>query len=138
MVTLKEVVTISAGIDAGQPWRRSAFESLTYTDWERDNFWRSVLSLSGSGKIIGYEGDHLTLQEIEKLKGFLKPYKIIDISIESMKQRMSKSKDEIKLIREGARIADIGGYAVRDAIKVGQREIDIASAGRAAMDIEIA
>ncbi len=138
MITLKEVVTITAGIDAGQPWRRSAFDSLTYTDWERDNFWRSVLSVSGSGKIIGYEGDHLTLQQIEKLKGFIKPNKIIDISIDSMKQRMSKSKDEIKLIREGARIADIGGYAIREAIKVGQREIDIAMVGRDAMEIEIA
>mgnify|MGYP001811862592 FL=1 len=42
------------------------------------------------------------------------------------------------LIREGARIADIGGAAIRDAIAVGVREIDVAMAGRDAMEAEIA
>ena len=55
-----------------------------------------------------------------------------------MNQRMSKSSAEIDLIREGARIADIGGYAIKDAIKVGKREIDIAMIGRDAMEAEIA
>ena len=55
-----------------------------------------------------------------------------------MQQRMHKSPAEITLIREAARIADIGGYAVKDAIREGQREIDIAMAGRNAMELEIA
>jgi creatinase len=42
------------------------------------------------------------------------------------------------LIRNGAQVADVGGYAVRDAIKVGVREIDVAMAGRDAMELEIA
>jgi hypothetical protein len=47
--------------------------TLTYTDWARDNFWRAVASLTGPGRGIGVEGDHLTLQAREKLDAFLKP-----------------------------------------------------------------
>ena len=42
------------------------------------------------------------------------------------------------MIREGARIADIGGYAIHDAIKEGMREIDVAMVGRNALEVEIA
>jgi creatinase len=42
------------------------------------------------------------------------------------------------LIRAGAQVADVGGYAIKDAIKVGTREIDVAMAGRDAMELEIA
>jgi Xaa-Pro aminopeptidase len=51
---------------------------------------------------------------------------------------MVKSPAEIALIREGARIADLGGAAIRDAIRPGAREIDVAMAGRDAMEVEIA
>lgn len=138
IITAQDVVTISAGIDAGQPWRRSAFESLTYTDWERNNFWLAIVSVTGTNKTIAFESDHITLHHFERLKEHLKPLKTLDISSEAMNQRMSKSSAEIKLIREGARIADIGGYAIKDAIKVGRREIDIAMAGRDAMELAIA
>lgn len=55
-----------------------------------------------------------------------------------MKQRMIKSNDELELIRKGAKVADIGGFAIHDAISVGAREIDVAMAGRDAMELEIA
>ena len=61
VVTETDCVTISAGIDAGQPWRRSFCDNITYTDWQRDNFWRAVREVAGEGGVIGYEGDHLTL-----------------------------------------------------------------------------
>ena len=51
---------------------------------------------------------------------------------------MQKSTAEIELIRAGAGTADIGGYAIEEAIKAGAREIDIAIAGRNAMQLEIA
>jgi creatinase len=51
---------------------------------------------------------------------------------------MRKSAAEITLIRAGANVADVGGYAIRDAVRVGAREIDIAMAGRDAMETEIA
>ena len=138
VVTATQNVTISAGIDAGQPWRRCFGDNITYTDWQRDNFWRAVRSVSGSGVVVGYEGDHLTLVQKAKLEAFLSPSATMEIHEESMRQRMHKSPAELALIREGARVADVGGYAIRDAVKLGAREIDVAMAGRDAMEAEIA
>ncbi len=138
VVTATEDVTISAGIDAAQPWRRSHGDNITYTDWQRDNYWRAILSVTGAGKVIGYEADHLTLLQSDKLKSFLSPSKTVDIAPAAMKQRMHKSAAEIALIKHGANVADVGGYAIRDAVKVGAREIDVAMAGRDAMEMEIA
>ncbi len=138
VVTEADCVTISAGIDAGQPWRRSFADNITYTDWQRDNFWRAVAGVCGTGKIIGYEGDHLTLMQRDKVEDFLSPLTMVDLFETTMRQRMHKSQAEIALIRHGAEVADIGGYAIRDAIKPGVREIDVAMAGRDAMELEIA
>ncbi len=138
VVTSTQSVTISAGIDAGQPWRRCHGDNITYTDWARDNYWRAVLSVTGEGKVIGCEADHLTLVQSEKLNAFLKPSRGVDISKGAMEQRMMKSAAEIALIRHGAGVADVGGFAIREAVKAGLREIDIAMAGRDAMELEIA
>ncbi|MCA0270754.1 MAG: aminopeptidase P family protein [Proteobacteria bacterium] len=138
VVTATQDVTISAGIDAGQPWRRSHGDNITYTDWQRDNYWRAILSVTGPGRVIGYEADHLTLLQSDKLKAFLTPSQVVDIAPATMRQRMHKSADEIALIKHGANVADVGGFAIRDAVKVGAREIDVAMAGRDAMELEIA
>jgi creatinase len=138
VVTATETVTISAGIDAAQPWRRCFGDNITYTDWERDNYWRAILSITGGGKVIGYEMDHLTILQSEKLTAFLTPAMILDVSLDTMRQRMHKSPAELDLIRHGAAVADVGGFAIRDAIRPGTREIDVAMAGRDAMELEIA
>ncbi|MEH6773264.1 MAG: M24 family metallopeptidase [Cereibacter changlensis] len=138
VVTASDCTTISAGIDAGQPWRRSFGDNITYTDWQRDNFWRAVASVVGAGKAVGVEADHLTMVQAEKLNTFLKPKRGMDIAPGTMQLRMMKSPAEIALIRQGAQVADVGGYAIREAIRVGAREIDVAMAGRDAMEAEIA
>ena len=138
VVTAGQAVTISAGIDAGQPWRRGHGDNITYTDWQRDNYWRTILSVTGEGRAVGYEADHLTLLQADKLQGFLKPAKLVDVAPATMRQRMHKSAAEIALITHGANVADVGGYAIRDAVKAGAREIDVAMAGRDAMELEIA
>ena len=138
VVTADQDVTISAGIDAGQPWRRCHGDNITYTDWQRDNFWRAVRSVSGEGKVVGYEADHLTLLQKGKLDHFLKPSKTVDLAPTTMRQRMHKSAAEIALIRQCCKVADVGGYAIRDAVREGTREIDVAIAGRDAMELEIA
>ena len=38
VITQNKIVTISANIDASQPWRRSYCDNIIYTDWKRDNF----------------------------------------------------------------------------------------------------
>jgi creatinase len=138
VVTPTDSVTISAGIDAGQPWRRCHGDNITYTDWTRDNFWRVVASVAGQGRVIGCEADHLTLAQSEKLNSFLKPARGVDIAPACMRQRMVKSPAERDLIRAGAAVADVGGHAIRATVREGIREIDVAMAGRDAMELEIA
>ncbi len=138
VVTKDQCVTISAGIDAGQPWRRSIGDNITYTDWTRDNFWRAVVSVVGTGKAVGCEADHLTLERAEKFNSFLQPKRGVDVSPATMQQRMRKSEAEIALIKQGANVADVGGYAIREAIRVGATELEVSIAGRDAMEREIA
>jgi len=138
VVTASDCVTFSAGIDAAQPWRRSHGDNITYTDWQRDNYWRAIRSVTGTGRTIGFEADHLTLTQKMLLDGVLQPAGTVDMAPAAMRQRMLKSEAEIALIRAGAQVADVGGYAIRDAIKPGVREIDVAMAGRDAMEHEIA
>ena len=138
VVTPTDSVTISAGIDAAQPWRRCHGDNITYTDWQRNNYWRAIKSVTGVGKIIGYEADHLSLAQKSLLDEFLSPARAVDIAGETMQQRMHKSTAELDLIRHGAAVADVGGYAIREVISEGTREIDVAMAGRNAMELEIA
>ena len=138
VVTASEAVVISAGIDAGQPWRRCACDGITYTDWQRNNYWRAVAHVAGQGKAVGYEADHLVLSQFALLTEFLAPKSTADVAPATMRQRMVKSVAERELIRAGAKVADVGGYAIRDAVKAGVREIDVAMAGRDAMELEIA
>ncbi|MCH2164884.1 MAG: aminopeptidase P family protein [Marinovum sp.] len=138
VVTAIDTVTFSAGIDAAQPWRRCYGDNITYTDWQRNNYWRAIVSVTGSGKVIGFEGDHMSLTQKALLDAFLSPSQTIDIAPATMKQRFHKSAAELELIRAGAAVADVGGYAVRDAIQPDVREIDVAMAGRDAMELDIA
>ena len=138
VVTPTDSVTISAGIDAAQPWRRCHGDNITYTDWQRNNYWRAIKSVTGAGKTIGYEADHLSLAQKSLLDEFLSPARAVDIAGETMRQRMHKSPAELDLIHHGAAVADVGGYAIREAICEGTREIDVAMAGRNAMELEIA
>ena len=138
VVTATDTVTFSAGIDAAQPWRRCYGDNITYTDWQRNNYWRAILSVTGTGKVIGFEGDHISIAQKALLDEFLAPSHTVDIAPATMTQRFHKSPAELDLIRAGAATADVGGYAIRDAIKAGVREIDVAMAGRDAMELEIA
>jgi len=137
-VTTDKTTTISANIDAGQPYRRTYGENLVYTDWERDNYTKAVIELVGKSNKIGIEFDHMNLSLLEKLKNSLPTSEFIDISQECMKLRMIKSDEEIALIRQGARIADIGGSACVEAISEGVPEYEVALHSTQAMVIEIA
>ena len=137
-VTATDTVLLAAGIDSGQPFRRCHGDALTYTDWRRDNFWRAAAHVLGKGRAVGVEDDHLTLAARERLAAFLEPARVADIAAAAMRQRMVKSPAEQALIREGAAVADLGGAAIRAAIRPGARELDVAMAGRGAMEREIA
>ncbi|MEH6471676.1 MAG: M24 family metallopeptidase [Halopseudomonas sp.] len=131
--------TISAGIDGGQPYRRSHGDNITYSDWKKDNFFTAIKSLLKPGvKRIGIEFDHVHLDYRSQLEAALPGIEFVDVGQPSMWMRSIKSDEEIKLIKEGARTADIGGFACAAAIKAGVPEHEIAIATTNAMIREIA
>ena len=141
IITEKKIVTISANIDASQPWRRSHCENIIYTDWKKDNFLKAITSIIDENEIpknIGIENDHITLEMNEKIQLIFSASALTDISKKLMKLRMIKSKEEIEIIKNGARIADIGGEEIVKNIKEGATELEIAITGRDKMEKEIA
>ena len=141
VVTQKKIITISANIDASQPWRRSHCENVIYTDWKKDNFLKAIVLIIGREdppKTIGIENDHITLDIKEKLNSVFSFSNFKDISKELMKLRMIKSQEEIEIIKNGARIADLGAEEMVKHINVGESELEIAISGRDKMEREIA
>ena len=141
VVTANKISTISANIDASQPWRRSHSDNVIYTDWKRDNFLKAIVSIIGRDeppKNIGIENDHVTLDVKEKLTSIFIFSVFSDVSKDLMQLRMIKSAEEIEIIKNGARIADLGGEEIKKHIKVGESELEIAIAGRDKMEREIA
>ena len=141
VITKNKISTISANIDSSQPWRRSHFDNVIYTDWKRDNYLKAIVSIVGRDeppKNIGIENDHVTLDIKEKFTSIFSLSKFFDVSKDLMKLRMIKSKEEIEIIKNGARIADIGGEEIVKNIRVGASELEIATAGRDRMEREIA
>jgi creatinase len=141
VVTVNKISTISANIDASQPWRRSHCDNVIFTDWKRDNFLKAIVSIIGRDeppKNIGIENDHITIDIKEKLTSIFTFSVFSDVSKNLMWLRMIKSAEEIEIIKNGARIADLGGEEIVKNIKVGESELEIAIAGRDKMEREIA
>ena len=141
IISEKKIVTISANIDASQPWRRSFCDNVIYTDWQKDNFLKAIVSIIEKDeppKNIGIENDHVTIEIKKKLTSLFSFSKFKDVSKDLMKLRIIKSKEEIEIIKNGARIANIGAEEIVEHIKVGASELEIAMTGRDKMELEIA
>ncbi|HMB48975.1 MAG TPA: M24 family metallopeptidase [Afifellaceae bacterium] len=138
IVDQDDATTISAGIDGGQPWRRSHGDAITYTDWRRDNYFLAVQKLTKGVKRLGIEFDHVNIELHKLLQDALPGVELTDIGQATMWMRSIKSNEEIALIREGARICDIGGQAVADTVRPGIGEHEVALASTGAMVREIA
>ena len=138
VITPDRSTTISANIDGGQPRRQSFGANLVYTDWQRDNFLAAVKQLIPTGARIGVELDHLSVESHGKLASALAPAVLVDVAAATMRMRMIKSAEEIALIGEGARIADVGGWAAIEAVGDGVPEHEVALHATAAMVREIA
>ncbi len=138
VVTAKKAISITAGIDGGQPYRRTFGDNITYTDWRRDNFFYALQKELAGCRRIGIEFDHLNLDYHRLLKEALPDVEMVDIGAATMWMRTIKSAEEIALIRNGARIADLGGAACVEAIHAGAGEHEVALASTGAMVREIA
>ena len=84
------------------------------------------------------EFDFVHLDGYRKFSHALPNAKFVDVSQPTMKMRMLKSPEEVELIKQGARIADLGGEAAVKVIKEGVGEHEIALASTDAMVREIA
>lgn len=142
VITQDRHVTISANIDGGQPWRRSFGDNLVYTDWRRDNYAHAVTTVLEQAGVtrgrLGLEFDVLSLDRAAELRNVLPGLEQMDIARAVMRQRMVKSADEIAMIRNGARIADVGGAACVEALADGVPEHEVALHATGAMVREIA
>ena len=142
VITKDDTVTITANIDAGMPWRRSYGENIVYTDWNRDNFYYAITTaLAERGvnlKRLGIEDDTVPQLQRERLQSTFPGVDLVDVSQPAMRQRMIKSAEEIEVIKESARIADLGGEAIKAAIREGITEYELALIGTEAMTHEIA
>ena len=134
VVTSKEVVSISANIDGGQPWRRTVGDNnIVYTDWQRDNYFKAIAQQIPHHGRVGIEFDHLPMDRFAKLKAVLPNVEFVDISLACMTMRMVKSSEEIALITKGAQVCDIGGAALVQAVYDGVPEYEVALASTQAM-----
>lgn len=138
VLTPRDATSVSAGIDGGQPWRRTFGDNFVYTDWRRDNFYFALRQLVEGAKRIGIEFDHVSLEFRRLLGETFEKAEFVDVGQASMWMRTVKSSEEISLIKEGARTADIGGAACVEAISEGVREYEVAMACTSAMLDEIA
>ncbi|MGR3540764.1 MAG: aminopeptidase P family protein [Hasllibacter sp.] len=135
------MTTIGAGIDAGQPWRRThgpASGNLIYTDWRRDNFFVAVRQVLGSARRVGIEFDTVDLDTHRLLREEFPGVEFVDIAAASMRLRMLKSDEEVRHIAAMCEIADLGGAAVVEATAPGVPEHEVALHSTQAMVREIA
>ncbi|MDN5812676.1 MAG: M24 family metallopeptidase [Micrococcaceae bacterium] len=142
VVTADDTCTITANIDAGMPWRRSYGENIVYTDWRRDNFIHAIQESLRQRNVtvrrLGVEDDTLPLDNRNKIQAAFERATLVDVAQAAMFQRMIKSAEEIEVIKHGARIGDIGGEAIKAAIREGISEYEVALIGTEAMVHEIA
>ena len=138
-VTQERTVLISANIDGGQPGRRAICDAqVIYTDWQRGNFLVAVKQALPRASRLGLEFDQLSLPHYRALAERYPQAQLLDIAGPCMNLRMLKSAEEQALIRQGARIADIGGAAAIEALHDQVAEYEVALHATQAMVREIA
>ena len=137
VVDADRATTISAGIDGSQPWRRTHGDNVVYSDWRRHNYYEAVRGLTAGVGRLGVEFDHLTVDRFRVLGSMLPGVELVDVGAATMWMRTIKSAEEHDLIRQGARVCDIGGAACVEAIGAGVPEHEVALAATRSMVREI-
>ena len=138
VVTQDDSTSITANIDGGEPWRRGFSNNLVYTDWHQDNYFHAVKQLIANQGKVGIELDHMSMENASKLQAALPNVELVDVGRPTMAIRMIKSQEELDLIRDGARVADIGGAACVEALGECVPEYEIARHATHTMIREIA
>ena len=138
VITQTNATSVTAAIDGGQPARRTFGDNVTYTDWNKENYFTAVQGLIKNAKRIGIEFDHVSMDFRTALMAAFPAVDWVDVAAPSMRMRMLKSDEEIRHITRMTRVADIGGAACVEAIAVGVPEHEVALHSTRAMVREIA
>ena len=143
VVTQDSSTTVSANIDAGMPWRRTLRRQRRLHRLAPRQL--RLRRPAGAGQTRGSpraaSASRTTTSAPTCWPGSpaaLPGMQPVDVAAATMRLRMIKSAEEIALIKHGARIGDLGGEAIRDAITEGVPEYEVAIAGSNAMIREIA
>ena len=124
-----KATSISAGIDGGQPWRRTfGGGNLTYTDWQKDNYFYAIRQIIGGARRVGIEFDHVNIDLLAQLEAEFPGVEFVDIAAPAMRLRMIKSAEEIAHTTKMARIADIARVHGSEQIT---SELELGVEGRA-------
>src|SRR5699024_6235132 len=87
---------------------------------------------------LGIEFDGLKVEEYRSFQSWFEDVELVNMAEPIMLQRILKSDEDIHLIRQGARIAEIGGLAIINHIQEGINECELAFIGTEAIVPEIA
>ena len=124
-------------VDGGMPWRTTYGDNIVYSDWEKKNFFRAIDRVLADHRItpsrLGIEFDGLKVEEYRSFQSWFEDVELVNMAEPIMLQRLLKSDEEVYLIRQGARIADIGGRAIKNAIREGITEYELAFIGTEAI-----
>lgn len=119
---LSGFLSLSVGRESADIKAKSIFEAIkNYAAGEKLKF-----------KKIGLEKSELTLGQFAKARKFLAA-KFSDISEPLIQQCSIKEPEEIKLIRRAAAIADLAEKAVRESIRAGITEAELAAVAETEM-----
>lgn len=91
-------------------------------DTGRDALWRAIAAVTGTGRALGCEADHLTMVQADMLNTILRPKRGMDISPATLAQRLVKSDAEQAILRQAAAVADLGAMALCAALRQGAAE----------------
>ena len=117
-----EFLSLSVGREGADVKAKSIFEAIkNYARGEKLKF-----------KKIGLEKSELTLGQFSRARKFLAA-KFSDISTAVTEQRAIKEPEEIKLIRRAAAIADSAEKAVRESLRAGITEAELAAVAETEM-----
>ncbi len=134
IVDRERSVLVASSIDYGQPRRRAWCDDVvSYTDWERENFFRALRSVLPTQCRMGVEEDDMQLALADTLRDRMPAVETVAFSEPVMRQRMIKSEEEIAHIASMCEIANIGGRACIEAVRPGIAEYEVAMEGTSAM-----
>ncbi len=105
--------------------KKTGLEVLLFSTKEE---WKEVMARAvGKGERIGLNYSALTVSTLKKIEEALGEREWVDVSEKLLERRMVKDEEEIKALREAARIASEVAETIPDFVVEGMRETELAA-----------